>query len=349
MNQLWQTFLSDIGAEFDSETGSRFDSASDEIKAAAAGNVLVDLSHQGLIRATGEDATSFLLSQLTNDLNQVSETNSQISAYCTPKGRMLALFRIFIHNGDLVLMAPVAVIDTVLPRLRMYVMRAKVTLETAEDLVSIGVSGPDIEENLTNLVGELPAEINDARQAGKFSTIRLNGPHPRFLVTGETDAIKQLWQQMSANCTATGSAVWSWLEIMAGQPSVVTQTSEAFVPQMANLDVIDGVNFKKGCYPGQEIVARMQYLGKLKQRMYRARVNADVRPLPGDNLFAPSFRDQSAGTVVDAQYSPEGGFDLLAVIQIRAADEGELHFGATDGPLVDLLELPYELPPVKES
>ncbi|KPK09673.1 MAG: hypothetical protein AMJ68_11485 [Acidithiobacillales bacterium SG8_45] len=347
MNQLWQSFLSDNGAEFDSETGSRFGTAIDEIGAVSTDNVLIDLSHLGLLRATGEDAKSFLLSQLTNDLNQVTESRSQISAYCTPKGRMLALFRIFIHRDQLMLQAPASVIDAVLPRLRMYVMRAKVVLEPANDLVSIGLSGPDSETMLADQFDGLPANPGDAAQTGQVSVVRLAGPHPRFLVTGETDAIIDLWQQLSGRCSVAGSAAWSWLDIMAGQPSVVPQTSEVFVPQMANLDVIDGVNFKKGCYPGQEIVARMQYLGKLKQRMYRAHIDIDTRPSPGDSLFAPSFREQSAGTVVDAQVSPEGGFDFLAVIQIRAADEGELHLGATDGPLIRLLDLPYELPPAK--
>ena len=349
MNQLWQSILTDSGAVFNSDTGSQFNPAIDEIRAASATNVLIDLSHLTLIRATGEDAITFLLSQLSNDLNQVSESHSQISAYCTPKGRMLALFRIFSHHDELMLLAPRKVVDTVLPRLRMYVMRARVTLEPAEDLVSIGVSGPEAATILADAIGTLPANTNDTTQTGQYSAVRLDGPYPRFLVTGETSAITQIWQQLSPQWTQVGSAAWSWLDIMAGMPSVVEQTSEAFVPQMANLDVVDGVNFKKGCYPGQEIVARMQYLGKLKQRMYRAHVSVDARPVPGESVFAPSFREQSAGTVVDAQISPDGGYDLLAVMQIRAVTEGEVHLGTTDGVLLDIRDLPYDLPAAKED
>ncbi|MDO8705651.1 MAG: hypothetical protein Q7J84_11975, partial [Sulfuricaulis sp.] len=132
--------------------------------------------------------------------------------------------------------------------------------------------------------------------------------------------------------------------IMAGIPSVHPGTIEEFVPQMANLEAVGGVNFKKGCYPGQEIVARMQYLGKLKQRMYRAHVQGGVLPRPGDAIFAPDFPGQSAGTVVDAQAAPDNGYDLLAVIQISSAGAGELHLKNEIGQLLSLQPLPYTLP-----
>ncbi|MDO8706971.1 MAG: hypothetical protein Q7J84_18745, partial [Sulfuricaulis sp.] len=132
--------------------------------------------------------------------------------------------------------------------------------------------------------------------------------------------------------------------IMAGIPSVHPGTIEEFVPQMANLEAVGGVNFKKGCYPGQEIVARMQYLGKLKQRMYRAHVAGDVVPRPGDSIFAPDFPGQSAGTVVDAQAAPDNGYDLLAVIQISSAAAGKLHLASETGARLTLQSLPYSIP-----
>jgi folate-binding protein YgfZ len=349
VNDSWHSHLSDIGGEFNKESGTRFGSEAEEVAAASTGNILADLSHLALIRASGEDARTFLLSQLTNDLDQVSETHSQISAYCTPKGRMLALFRIVQYGDELLLQAPASIVDAVLPRLRMYVMRAKVNLDLADDLVSVGVSGPEVESLLQPVVDKLPVAPNDTVQAGSTSVTRLDGPHPRFLIIGQIETVKQLWQQLSGNTQSTGKVAWSWLDISAGLPSVVPETTEAFVPQMVNLDVIDGVNFKKGCYPGQEIVARMQYLGKLKQRMYRAHATTETPPAQGSSVFAPSFRDQSAGTIVDAQPSPSGGVDLLAVIQIKAVDEREIHLGATEGPLLEILELPYELPTAKEA
>jgi hypothetical protein len=126
---------------------------------------------------------------------------------------------------------------------------------------------------------------------------------------------------------------------------IVAATQEQFVPQMVNLEVIGGVSFQKGCYPGQEIVARMQYLGKLKQRMYRAHLAGEVAPNPGDAIYAPDFPGQSAGTVVEAQPSPDGGYDLLAVIQISSAAAGKLHLGSETGPPLTLQSQPYSRPP----
>jgi folate-binding protein YgfZ len=138
--------------------------------------------------------------------------------------------------------------------------------------------------------------------------------------------------------------VWSWLDIMAGLPTVLPETSEAFVPQMANLEILGGVNFKKGCYPGQEIVARMQYLGRLKQRMFRAHVDSPQRPMPGLDVHCPEFGEQSAGAVVDAQPSPRGGYDLLAVIQISCARSEELRLGDRQGPRLKIETQPCAIP-----
>ena len=134
---------------------------------------------------------------------------------------------------------------------------------------------------------------------------------------------------------------WGLLEILTGLPSVYAANSEQFVPQMANLQLVDGVSFKKGCYPGQEIVARMQYLGTLKRRMYLGRIATDEPVLPGASLFSAGDGEQAAGRVVDAQPHPDGGQAALAVLQISAAEAGDLHLGASDGPAFSLESLPY--------
>jgi folate-binding protein YgfZ len=131
---------------------------------------------------------------------------------------------------------------------------------------------------------------------------------------------------------------------MAGIPTLFPPTVEAFVPQMANLDLIGGISFEKGCYPGQEIIARTHYRGRLKQRMYRGHVQNPVPPQPGDALYAPNLPGQTAGTIVDAQPSPHGGYDLLAVIQISSVEQGELHLESIEGARVKIEELPYPLP-----
>jgi len=258
---------------------------------------------------------------------------------------MLAIFRLFRRGNDTLLQLPAALLENTLKRLRMFVMRAKVTLENVDaELVSIGLSGPDAKKILTEVAGFAPSGDNGCETREDVTIMNLSGPHPRYEIIAPTAAVEILWESLKSKATLVGPAVWAWLDIMAGIPGIHPETNEEFVPQMANLEIVGGVNFKKGCYPGQEIVARMQYLGKLKQRMYRAHFAGEVAPRPGDAIYAPDFPGQSAGTVVEAQPSPNGGYDLLAVIQISSAEAGELHLGSETGPQLMLQSLPYSLP-----
>jgi hypothetical protein len=172
--------------------------------------------------------------------------------------------------------------------------------------------------------------------------LRLPGIHPRYEIIAAPAAAIALWEKLRADAMAVGSSAWAWHDVMVGLPAVLPETREEFVPQMANLELVQGVNFKKGCYPGQEIVARMQYLGRLKQRMYRAHAPLDA-VAAGTPIFAPGASGQSVGKVVDAQAAPEEGVDLLAVIQIAAAEAGELYVGADNGPRLTVASLPYPL------
>ena len=153
-----------------------------------------------------------------------------------------------------------------------------------------------------------------------------------------------LWQKLSTDAQPAGSPCWDWLNIRAGIPVILPQTQEQFVPQMANLDLIGAVNFKKGCYPGQEIVARMQYLGKNKRRMYLAHVYAETAPQAGNELFSMEMEGQSCGMVVNAQPSPNGGYDMLAVVQIASHDTFPVHLGALTGARLEFNPLPYPIP-----
>ncbi len=349
MNDTWQTYITQQGAQADNAGRITFSETTSEISAAESGDVIADLSHLALVQVSGDDAQTFLLNQLTNDLRVVNDRHSQLSAYCTPKGRMLAIFRIYFRDSGYLLQLPAVIAESIVSRLRMYVMRAKVVLESADNLVCIGLAGPGSEAALTSFPMGVPQKINESQMSGKFMVTRLPGNQARFSIVTDTESAKSFWEKLHKSFTPIGAAAWSWLEIKSGQPVVLPETSEAFVPQMTNLDLIDGINFKKGCYPGQEIVARMQYLGKLKQRMVAAHISADHSPSPGDNLFAPGFRDQSVGTIVDAQPNPKHGYDLLAVAKLEAIEANELHFGTPDGPSVELTDLPYDLPSAAES
>lgn len=339
----WEKFLKNAGAEFTDEKVDSFGNPAQERSIIHTGNTICDLSHYGLISAYGEEAVSFLQGQLTNDVAQVDETHTQLSAYCNPKGRMIANFRIFKREDTLYLSLPYPLLETVLNRLRMYVMRSKATLQDASDaLMRFGLHGPQAEKQLMAITGIVPTEINQAVQHNGYTIIRIPGSEPRFEIYGLLDAVTQLWQNLDVDAAPVGAHIWELLNIQAGIPVIVPETSEAFVPQMANMSSLGAINFKKGCYTGQEIVARMHYLGKLKKRMYRIALENHETPKPGDAIFTENTAAGSGtGTIVSAEQTDEGCYEALAVIQIANAENQPLRLRDASGPLIKILELPY--------
>ncbi|MCK5263360.1 MAG: folate-binding protein, partial [Gammaproteobacteria bacterium] len=198
----WQKFLKNAGAEIQEGKVESFGNPARERQIIHSGNTLCDLSHYGLIAAYGEDSVDFLQGQFTNDVTEVNETHSQFSAYCTPKGRMLANFRIFKRGETLYLMLPYPLLEPVLNRLRMFVMRSKVTLEDASDaLMQFGFSGPEAETQLKAITGSIPCDVNDCIQYDNYSIIRTHGTEPRFEIYGDLDAMRQLWQSLDVDAT----------------------------------------------------------------------------------------------------------------------------------------------------
>lgn len=305
---------------------------------------ITDLSHFGLIRVSGADLRSFLQGQLTNDMNLVTPEHAELSSYCSPKGRMLGTFWVFQRGGDLYLQLPTERLEAILKRLRMFVLRAQVRLEDASDeLARFGIAG-DCAEAILPFV---PDGANDCVTRDEVTLIRLPGDRPRFELIGPPQVLGGLWSQMAGKAHQVGAEFWSLLDIRAGIPNVFEDTVEAFVPQMANLQLVGGVSFTKGCYTGQEVVARMQYLGKLKRRMYRVHID-DECPAPGTEVFSPSSESgQGAGRIVDAAPAPEGGFEALAVVQISSAEADDLRLRDAQGPALRLLDLPYAFPPAE--
>lgn len=341
----WKQFLENAGAEFNGNGVSHFGNPQRELSVALTGNVFADLSHFGLIAVFGEDAKDFLQGQFTNDIGQVDDRHSQLSGHCTAKGRLLALFRIF-HVGDsYYLCLPEEMVENVIKRLRMYVLRSRVTINNALDsFVHLGVSGVDAEHELAEYAGELPKQVNEMVQQDQQVVIRVPGMHPSFEIFTDLERGRAVWERLNVRSAPIGADAWQLLDIQAGIPMIYPPTSEAFVPQMANLQLIDAVSFKKGCYPGQEIVARTQYLGKLKRRMYKARIAGDRRPTPGEDLFASDDPDQGAGNLVSSAPHPDGGYAALVILKSALVDAGsQLHLGVADGPLLTLESLPYAL------
>ncbi len=344
MNSEWQSFLQSHNATIKENIVTDFGSPQAELSAAIDGTIIVDLSHQGLIAAEGADSEIFLQGQLTNDVKRVGQQQSQLTAYCSPKGRMLASMRLFQRDDSYYLELPRSILEPTLKRLRMFVLRSQVTLEDASDsLARFGIAGPDAESLLTVQLPTLPAEVDQVVQHDGITVIRIPGLHPRFEVHGPANTLSVMWEALQSHTTPAGYPAWSWLDTVSGVPSVVAETVDAFVPQMANLHSLGGISFKKGCYTGQEVVARMHYLGKLKRRMYRAHVDIDTVPTAGDLLFANGEEEASAGKVVLAQPAPQGGVDLLAVLQIASVEAGDIHLQSANGPKLEFLDLPYEV------
>lgn len=316
-----------------------------EFEAVLNKDVAVELSNYGLLKVEGEDAESFLHAQFTNDLQQgVDKERSQLNAYCNPKGRILALFRIFEFDNAFYLSMPQELIEATQKRLNMFVLMSKVTLEdVSADIHQLGVSGPGIEEKLKALVGQPPEAINNVSSSESVSIIRIPGPYPRFLLVGPADEINSLSTKLTTFATEITPNAWELLDIHAAIPVIHQANVEAFVPQMVNLQAIDGLSFKKGCYPGQEIVARMEYLGKLKRRMYLAHSDADELASPGDAIYTHETEPRKVGTVVIAQPSPAGGSDLLIVAEIETAEKQTLHQLENAESSLKLMDLPYPL------
>jgi folate-binding protein YgfZ len=339
----WLAELSAFGASVDGRRVEHFGDPATELLAAQAGTTLCDLSHLGTIAASGSDAAAFLHGQLSSDVKALEAGRAQFSSYNTPKGRMLAGFLIYRTAEAICLQLPGELVEPIRKRLSMFVLRSKVTLtDTTDATVRLGVAGPGAESLVASVLGVAPASVLDVTHADSAITIRL--PGDRFEIVAEPDRARALWQALAAKARPAGAAVWDWLEIRAGIPVITAATQDQFVPQMANFELVGGVNFQKGCYPGQEIVARTQYLGKLKRRLYLAHVRSDVAPAAGAELYSLDLDAQSSGMVVSAAPAPGGGFDLLAVIQTASAAAQPIHLGSLDGPSLEIQPLPYPVP-----
>lgn len=335
MQPDWQAFLTAQGAIIEDGVVQRFGNS---IK--PADTALCDLGQFCTLRASGSDAKSFLQNLLSNDINEVNQGQAQTSSFNSAKGRMLATFLIWQEGDDYLLQLPRKLAEAMRKKLSMYVLRAKVKI-TDTEIISLGLSGDGAQDVLGQLCGELPkSALGVVRIDETCCAIRLSDT--RFLLNSTQP--KTLWKMLVSRTQPVGSDHWDLLNIRAGIPIILPETQEQFVPQMANLDLTGGINFRKGCYPGQEIVARMHYLGKLKRRMYLAHLKTDIAPQPGDELYSQDMEGQACGMIANAAAAPEGGYDVLAVVQISSRDAHTVYLGSLQGAPLSFGELPYTLP-----
>lgn len=301
---------------------------------------IVELTHLGVIRAVGEDAVTFLQGQLTQDVAQLDLAHARLAAFCNAKGRMQASFVLFKRSPqEVLLVCSRDILAATLKRLSMFVMRAKAKISDASgEFALYGVVGAAIE----SLAGGAHAAWEKVDlDALNLVFLYPAASHPRALLCAPAGS-----PPPQGNGIDIG--LWNWLEVQSGIAMITQPIFEAFVPQMLNYESVGGVNFKKGCYPGQEIVARSQFRGTLKRRAYL--VHTDGVPTVGQEVFHAQDADQPCGLVAAAAASPGGGFDAIVSMQTSVAadaqahpDERRLTLGSATGAGLTLLPLPYAL------
>ena len=312
-----------------------------ETIAARDGTIVADLSHNALIEVTGDDATAFLHAQFTNDVQALQAGGAQWNGWCSAKGRLLATFLLVKRPQGYWMLLPAEIAAPIAKRLGMFVLRSKVKIaDVSERFARFGLAGHGASAVLIGQWGAAPQPMR-ALEIDAGSCIGIG--NDRFIVVLPSERASAALERITASATRVGRGAWEWTSIQAGVPTIVAATQEAFVPQMANFDLVGGVSFRKGCYPGQEIVARTQYRGILKRRMALAHVAGEA-PAPGQKVYSRAFGDQAAGEVVNSAPSPEGGADLLVVAQLESLRDGDLRLGSPDGAPLAIRRQPAETP-----
>jgi tRNA-modifying protein YgfZ len=296
---------------------------------------IVRLSDWGVIRARGADAANFLHGQLTQDITHLDSGHARLAGYCTAKGRLLATFVVWrVAEEEILLACSADLLPATLKRLSMFVLRAKCKLTDASaELLLHGLAGASA---MSRFGASAPTTAWQCAAQGAGRLIRLPDADgiARFLWAGGADAPPPPLPALSPED-------WSWLEVRSGVARVTAATTEQFVPQMLNLELLGGVNFQKGCYPGQEVVARSQYRGTLKRRT--CLMETATLLSPGTEVFHDLDPSQPAGMAVLAATGPGGRHAALVELKLTAADGGTLHAGAPDGPDLVRVPLPYTL------
>ncbi len=315
MNARWKVFLAAQGAYFDGTRVSGFARPHDE-SGTASNTVLADLSHEGLIAVTGGDARNFLQGQLSTDLQELAPERGQLSSWSNAKGRVVTLFRVFQRDEVIHLALPQPLLAPVMQRLSMYVLRSKALLTDAGDaFVRFGIAGTGAEELLHQAGLTPPPGVNEQTHKDETWLMRLQGQMPRYAVHGPAEALIPLWQALQAkDARPAGEDYWALLKILAGEPTVYPATSEHFVAQMLGLEELGAINFRKGCYTGQEVIARAHYRGGVKRHLVHARCQTPEPVSPGTAVKLRG-QNQTVAEIVDARRDIKGETRMLVVIQ----------------------------------
>ncbi len=351
MNTQWQQFLTNQGAKFDNKNNiETFGLPDIEHFMVKHGPIITDLSKQALIQVTGEDSFSFLQGQFSNDLKDVSNEKAQLTSYCSPQGKVLAIITIFKIDNSYLLSFDESLKETILKRLTMFKMMAKVELkEVSEELIQIGYAGEfadlDMQRDLSIKIKELhqSAKLN-LEEIKDITIIKIPGPYHKYILFGEINQIQKVWQILKANGEAIGTINWTLLDIIAGQPTINQNTSDKFIAQFINLDKLDAINFKKGCYPGQEVIARMHYRGKATKRMLRIHTSIKLQLQANDEIKLQDENQRNYKFIVISS-APEiyEGTIFLAISTVKALESVTGDLKDQDGNIYSIEPMPYAL------
>lgn len=354
MNTEWDDFLVSQGAVFSSETNHKvitFGAPDIEHHVVRHGALMASLANTGLIRISGEDAKAFLQSQLTQDVNLVTETQAQLAAYCDPQGQVLGLGLLCLYQGAYYWQVPRDTLLLLLKRLKMFVMRSQVVLEDFTDLLPrFGYAGIHIEQDIVVMLNEtMPQEPYAQHQFTDAALedvimIRLPTAHPCAWFMGPGPALGHLWDILETNGTKVGNDDWDLMDTAFGLPSINEAISGKFKAHELNLDRIGAISFKKGCYPGQEVIARMQYRGKPTKRLTRFHVSQAQGWQPGDTveIFYGTDRSQSIEIVRCGLDLNEGSL-VLAIASIKGLEDAQGFFMLADGSEVVMEPMGYRV------
>ncbi len=315
------------------------------LEALSGSGIVCSPAGLGLVRVAGDDAGSFLHTQLTNAVEDLKAGAARLAGYCSPKGRLLATFLMWRDAEGIVLQLSADIQAPVQKRLSMFVLRAKAKLSDITPTHAVlGLAGAGAAKALAAAGLPVPEVAFAVAEADGTTVIRLpdGTGQPRWQLVLPAERAEAVRAALAATLQDASPALWDWLEVQSGLPRIVAATQEQFVPQMINFELVGGVNFRKGCYPGQEIVARSQYRGTLKRRMWLVQGEGEV-PAPAAEIYRPEDPGQPCGMIVNAAPAPQGGWAGLAELKIDAAASA-LRLGSAEGAAVATATLPYEVP-----
>lgn len=338
----WQDFL-DTQATFDQCGRAMLDPESYPADFLNDASVMMPLSHYACITVSGPDTHKFLQGQLTCDMQASTPENALAGALCTPKGRMVSNFYLqHLAMDQVLLLLPSATLAATQATLSKYIVFSKAEMQAAQPWSLAGLVGPRAATVVHNLFGRAPTERLGFVGTENGSAVCVSPQQQRYLLSLRSDDLALQWQDLSDVAKPVNSKVWDYLDICAGFGFVQEQTIEMFIPQMLNLQLTDGVSFTKGCYTGQEIVARTEYRGNLKRRMYRASSSTNSTPEPGSAVFS-SAKEQPVGNIVAAEQIAADRVQMLTVLALSDSQQETLFLGDKKGPPLQILDLPYSL------